>query len=81
MNMGMQHGQRHAAWTWACSPSAYSMDSIDMVIQSGKGHAVWKWTCSINMEMDKDKIWTYCRLLLDWQGQQTTLFSKFLHKS
>jgi hypothetical protein len=48
MDMGMQHGHGHAAWTWACS--------MDMGMQHGHGHAAWtgacSWKCSMNMDMD-----------------------------
>jgi hypothetical protein len=39
IKMDMQHGHRHAEWTWICS--------LDMDTEHGFGHAelIWQWTC------------------------------------
>jgi hypothetical protein len=40
MDMGMQHGQGHAALKGACS--------IGRGMQHGKGHAAWEGACSMD---------------------------------
>ncbi len=54
MDMGMQHGHGHAAWTWPCSMDmdlqhgyGNSMD-LDMDMQLGHGNAAWTSTCCMS---------------------------------
>ncbi len=54
MAMDMQHGPRHAAWTWPCS--------MDLEIQDGHGHAAQTWTC----RMDLDKQHGYLHAVWTW---------------
>ncbi len=41
MDVDMQHGYVHAAWTWTCS--------MDMDMQHGHGHAAWTWSCNMDL--------------------------------
>ncbi len=47
----MQHGHRHAAWTWTCTIKWTHTLSTEMGMQYGHRHAAWRSTCCLSMFM------------------------------
>jgi hypothetical protein len=72
MEMGMQLGNGHAAWKWACS--------MDKSMQHGQRHAAWTGACSIDMNMqhehgqDMEKTWTKTTIGPAWIGIVVNFF-------
>jgi hypothetical protein len=47
MDMDMQYGHEHAAWTWTCITA--------LVMRHGFGHAAWIWTMGMHGCQNADK--------------------------